>query len=371
MKESITSKQMITVITIIRLSTALSIMPTTDIRPFNQDVWIMVLVSIIYTYVAMIPLLFLANNFRDASMIGYFEIIYGKGIGKILGFFYGLYFLSNSLNASTVQSELITTSILTDTSENLIVIAMMVTCIYCVSKGTMVGIKANEILAPISISIIILLIAFGINNFRYNLLLPILSDSTILDINLGAMELTTFFSEVFFLTMLVPYLENKDDINKIFIKSAIYSLGLLAIIVIICYITFGVEYIQHSNFPFLLYARSIDIFTVVERIDSVAVVAWLIASILRVSSFLAISVNAFRELFNKDENEKIIFGILSSILTVLTLYVVNIRSFIISRGDILSLKNILFITFVIIIPSITCIVYFIRRKSIESKTPIN
>ena len=367
MKESITSRQMIALITLTRLSTALSIMPTNNIRPFNQDIWIMVLVSIIYTYLFMVPLLYLTNKFRDVSMIAYLDIIHGKVIGKILAFLYGMYFLFTSIHAATIQSELVTTSILPDTSENLIVFAMTVTCVYCVSRGFIAGIRGVEILSPIAITIVLILMTFGINNFRYDLLLPILSDSTVLDINLGAMELTTFYQETFFITTLVPYLENKDDINKIFLKSAIYSLGLLAIIVVIAYITFGVEYIQHSNFPFLLYARSIDIFEVVERIDSVAVVAWIIASSIRISAFLDISVNTIREIFNKDEKEKKILLFLSSILILVTLYVVNTRSVIVAADDILILIRILFIIFVMVIPSITCIVYFIRRKSIESK----
>lgn len=371
MKEMITSRQMIALMTLTRLSIALSRMPTTNIRPFNQDVWIMVLVSIIYTYLAMIPLLYLAKKFRDVRMIGYLDIIHGKAIGKILAFLYGLYFLFTSILAATIQSELITTSILADTSENLIVIAMIATSVYCVSRGVMTGIRAIEVLSPIAITIVLILMVFGVNNFKYDLLLPILSDSTILDINLGAMELTAYYQEIFFLTMLVPYLENKSDINKIFVKSAIYSLGLLAVIVIICYITFGVEYIQHSNFPFLLYARSIDLMEVVERIDSVAVVAWIIASSIRISAYLAISVITIREIFNKDETDKKILVILSSILFLVTLYVVNTRSVIIAVEDILRLTCALSFIFTIVVPSITCVVYFIRRKSIESNTPNN
>lgn len=365
MRESVTSRQAIALITITRLSTAISTMPAVNIRPHNQDVWIMVLLSILYTYIMMIPLLYLANKFKDSCMIGYLDVVYGKGLGKILGFFYALYFLGNAINDSTVQSELIVTSILVDTPESLILVAMMLTCIYCVSRGVVTVLRATEIMAPIALAIIIGLLFLGVNNFKYYLLLPILSESKILDINLGAMELSTIFSEIFLLAMLIPYLENKKDINKIFIKSSIYSLGLLSIIIVICQITLGVEYTRYSNFPFLLYVRSIDIFEVVERIDSVAVMAWLITSICRISAFLLITVKAFRKLFNKEKNEKVILPIVGLILSITTLYIINNRSVIITREDIDTIRSVLFIVFVIAIPSITCIVYFIRRKSIE------
>lgn len=371
MRTSITSRQTTALMTISRLALAISIMPTINIRPNNQDTWIVVLLSIIYTHIMMAPLLFLANKFKDLTMIGYLEIIHGKTIGKLVGFLYGLYFLANSFNASTIQSELITTSILPDTPEKLIVIGMMITCIYAVSRGLVTGYRVSEVLAPISIFITIILILIGINNFRYYLILPILADSTLLDINLGAMELSTFFSEIFFLTMIIPYLEKKEDINKIFTKSTIYSLGLLSIIVVISQITLGVEYMKHSNFPFLLYVRSIDIFEIIERIDSLAILAWLLTSLTRVSGYLLISVAAFREVFNKDNKEKIILAISGLILSVITLWVTNTRSVIIHRSDLNFIRVILFIIFVIVIPIVTCLVYFIRRKSIEEKNSYN
>ena len=370
MKASITSRQTVALMTISRLALAISIMPTINIRPYNQDIWIIVLLSIIYTHIMMAPLLFLANKFKDSTMIGYLEVIHGKTIGKIVGFLYGLYFLANAFNSSTVQSELITTSILTDTSESLIVIAMMATCIYAVSRGCETVLRASEVLAPIALSLIVLLMLFGINNFQYYLLLPIFADSTFLDINLGAIELSTYYSEIFILTMLIPYLEDKEDINKIFTKSAIYSLGLLSIIVIVCQISLGVEHMKHSNFPFLIYVRSIDIFEIVERIDSIAVMGWLITSFVRVGAFLLFSVEAFREILNKDNKEKIILPILGLILTIMTLWIINTRSVVIYRSDLNMIRTISFIIFVIVIPLITCILYFIRRKSIESKNNI-
>ncbi len=365
MKESITSRQTIALMTISRLALAISIMPTINIRPHNQDTWVVVLISIVYTHVIMTPLLFLANKFKDLTMIGYLEVIHGKIIGKVVGLLYGLYFLANAFNASTIQSELITTSILSDTSEALVVIAMMVTCIYAVSRGYETGLRASEVLAPISLLIITILVLLGVNNFKYYLILPVLADSTFLDINLGAMELSTYYSEIFILTMLIPYLEQKEDITKILSKSTIYSMGLLSIIVIVAQISLGVEYIKHSNFPFLAYVRSIDIFNIVERIESLAVMGWLITSLSRVSAFLMISVAAFREVFNKDNKEKIILPITGLILTIITLWVINTRSVIIYRGDLNLIRIVTFTIFVIVIPLVTCIVYFIRRKSIE------
>jgi len=263
------------------------------------------------------------------------------------------------------KSELVSTSILFDTPEYLIVIGMMITCIYSVSRGVEASLRSVEVLAPVALGIIVILLLFGINNFKYYLLLPILSDSSLIDVNLGALELSSFYSEMFYLTMLIPYLDDKDDINKIYIKSIVYPLGLLAIIVIICQISLGVDHMEHSNFPFLLYVRSIDLFELVERIDSIAVVAWIMTSLIRVSAFLLISVLAFREILEKDERDKIILPILGLILAIMTFWTISSRSVIIYRGDYNLIRVTLFVGLTIVVPILTCIVYFFRRKSLE------
>ena len=128
---------------------------------------------------------------------------------------------------------------------------------------------------------------------------------------------------------------------------------------------------RYSNFPFMHYARSINIFEVFERIDLVAVIAWLITSIFRLCILLLLSITAFRVLFNKDNNEKVILMIIGISTSVLSFYILNMTSVMIFREYIDKFLNLLLIIFGILIPSITCIVYFIRRETIESKNPFN
>ncbi|MDR7871081.1 MAG: endospore germination permease [Tissierellaceae bacterium] len=368
MVEKVTSRQLIALMTLTRVATVISVMPTINIRPYNQDVWIIVLLSILYIHIFMIPLLFLANKFKDMCIIDYLEKIYGIGIGKVIGVLYGLFFIIQVIDGATIQTELVATSILPDTSQGVIVFGMMLTAVYCVSRGVYTALRTAEILTPITFFIIGFLIVLGVSNFEYNLLLPILADSTLTDINLGAMELSLYFVEIFTLTMLIPYLENKEDINKIFTKSTIYSLVIIAIIIVVCQLTLGVDYMRHCNFPFLHFARSINVFDVFERIDLIAVISWLITSISRLCTALLLSVLAFRAIFNKDNKEKIILIIIGIIASIATFYILNIMSVIILKKYIDWILNILFVIFGIILPSITCIVYFIRRKSIENKS---
>lgn len=367
LEEKVTPRQIICLLTIVRMSTAISTMPTTELPPYNQDVWIMVLLSIVYTFVMMIPLVFLANKFKEYSIIGYIQLIYGKSIGKIIGFSYGLYFILNSINGTTIQSELVATTILDDASNIVVAIFMMITCIYYVSRGIIAFARTAEAFAPLIFIIGATLLLLGFSNVDFSVLKPILVDSPLNDISMGAYRLSFYYVEIMILAMIVPELENKKDINKIFVKSVIVSMVLLAIVVVMCQGTMGVEYTRHLNFPFLLYVRAINQFQIFERIDSIFIIVWLIASITRISAFLYLSVRAFRELFNKKEDEKLILIVIGLLVGIATLAISGNRSVIGIRKHLDLYYSLLSFTFILALPLLTCIIYFFRKKSLERK----
>lgn len=361
----ITTRQMILYIVATRISIAVSVMSAINLPPYNHDIWIMTFFSTIYTIIVMIPLLYLGNRFTEYSTIGYMELIFGKTIGKILGILYALYFIMLSINVITIQSELIATSFLVDTSNIVIIGVMVITSIYLVTRGIINILIASELLVPIALFIIVSLLVVGFFRVDYSILLPILKYSSFKDINLGAIQLTFYYTDIFLLSMIVPELENKKDINKIFSITLISSMLLLAMSIVVVFGTLGVEQARHSNAPFLLYTRSLKDINFLERVDPVFVIAWLITNFMRLVGFLYLATRVIRELFKKDEKDKIVVFIVGGISALVSMIILNERSVIGVRKQFDLFYGILFVIFVIVIPVFTCIVYFFRRKSLN------
>ena len=209
MDEHVTTGQGIMLISVTRLALAVSTMPATDLPPYNQDLWFMILISIIYTIIMFLPLLFLANRFKQFNLAGYLRIIYGEKIGAIFVVLYGLYFLSSSVNGLTVLVEVTTSTILLhESSMNFVFFAILI-IFFIISKGIVSISRGFQLLAPIALAIIILLIALGIPNVDFTFMKPILKDSSFLDINEGAILLSQYFSDIFLLLMIVPDLKEK------------------------------------------------------------------------------------------------------------------------------------------------------------------
>lgn len=370
--EKVTSRQIILLLIISRLSISISTMPTINVPPYNQDIWIVVILSFFYGVVIMLPLLFLANKLKEFNLMGYLKKLYGNIFGGFIGLFYGLYFMLNAVNGITNQMELVGSTILSRFPNIWIIFLLAITTIYTVSRGLIVRARGVELLGPISIIIILLLVLLGLKNVDFNILLPILSDSSLIDLNKGALQLSFFYVDIFLLVMIVPDLENKKDINKIFLLSLLSSTLILALVVVVTQGVLGLEQIRHSNFPFFLYTRNIDIATIFERIDAIFVMGWLLTSIARINGFIYLSVRTLRELLGKDLKEKYLVIIVGLAVSFISLYILNRTSVNVNRTSFNYIYNIIFFIFAIGIPLITCIVYFFRRKNLSlEKQPHN
>lgn len=368
--EKITTRQIIGFIFISRLSFTLSSMPIFGYPPYNQDLWITVIFATVYVLIYSIPLLYLANKFKEFSLIGYIKRIYGKTVGKVLGILYGFYFIVNTINSLTLQTELVITSVLPDASNTIISAFMLMTCIYIVSRGVISIHRGADLFTPIIIIVFLILVLLGINNVDFKVLLPILKDSSLVDINKGAMVYSLLFTDIFLLVMIVPELENKKNISKVYVIFTIVSTLFLIVALVVTQGSLGIELSRHSVFPFYKYTRLIDVLEIFERIDAVFVFMWILASIARISGFTYISTRAFREVFDKKEDEKAILYIVGVIIFIISIAIIQRRPVIGIREEIDIYLNVLSIIFSIAIPIITCIIYFFRRKSIKEEKSI-
>lgn len=86
---------------------------------------------------------------------------------------------------------------------------------------------------------------------------------------------------------------------------------------------------------------------------------------MRLVGFLYLATRVIRELFKKDEKDKIVVFIVGGISALVSMLILNGRSVIGIRKYFDQFYGVLFVIFVIIIPVLTCIVYSFRRKSLN------
>lgn len=370
MNERISSRQMILLITMCRTTSILTTMPAIYIQPSNQDIWIIIIISSFYTILFSSPLLFLANRFNYLTVIGYIEKIFGKVLGKIIGILYGMFFTALTVLFFYITVQMIRTSLLTSIKPLTTIFILMSCCTYFVSKGIGVIAKSSELFVPLILGVIILFILLGYNKVDFTILLPIYKDSTFIDINYGSMLLSYIFVDMHVLAMIVPYIEDKKDINKTFIKIIFYSAILAFMIAIVTQTSLGVEQAKHSNFPFLAFIRLINISDVFERIESIYIFMWITAMIIKITVYLYITSQAFAEVLKRKENNICLYTV-SIIVALTTYYIAEFKPLLIEIGSTKPPQYIVYIVFKTGIPLIAVIVYFFRRKSLNKQEKLS
>jgi spore germination protein KB len=259
---------------------------------------------------------------------------------------------------------------MTEISPVIIIIVFIIICIYIISRGLEVIARFIELSGPIIIVSLITFTVLGSNNIDLTILLPIYKDSTFLSINRGAIEFSLLTTDMYILVMNAPQLENKKDFKKIIIKSTVYSLLIILMMVIVTQTSLGIEQAKHSNYPFLAYVRMVRTYSIFERIESAFLVTWTVTIMSKIVAYIYISSYAFKEIFKRKNANLFIYPI-AIISAAITYYLAEINPM---TGDIHYLSSvdlIYYSIFKIGIPTIAIIIYFFRRKSFEKQEKLS
>lgn len=363
MEKKVNSYQVILLLIVFRVIIAFSYLPSVNIIPANQDVWLVVLMSIPYTLIICTPLLFLSNKFNKYTIIEYMERIFGNMIGKILGGYYSLIFIIFTALFLSILIEMLDSTMFPETPTWVTALIGIVTCTYIAHKGLVNICKSGEVLIPFILGVILLLSILGCKRFDFKVFLPILKDSTFKEINRGTIDIALRFSDILVLTMITPHLEEKDTINSIFYKALIYSTLIIVSILVVTQATLGIEQSKHANFPFFTYTRIIDLYNFIQRIESIFVVAWIMGSIGKIAGYLYFSSVTVSQVLKKNDNKPYILPI--AVIVFIVSVILKDRWPII--GVMQPLQKIILILSLIsvfIIPTIALIIYLFKRKRI-------
>lgn len=363
-KDKIYTHQAIFLITIYRCIIPLTYAPLIKSQYANQDIWIMILLSIPYTILISFPLLYLTNKFKGMNLLEYTEKIMGKIIGRILSIVYGIFFLLCLIFFTCIFIEILNSALYPNTPPWVNMSILIVTILYIVSKGPMNIARLSEMLSPLLLFTFLMLLVLGFENYDFDFLFPILKDSTFKQLNLGAMFNSVLYIDILFLVMIASNLEEKKDLNKIFIHSLLYTTIVSLLTSVAIQATLGITYTKYVNFPFYNFARLIRIGDTM-GFDLLYIFIWIIGVILRISGYFYISTIALRKIFNV--GNQIIYILVTIVMTV-ALYIQSKRTIVTEKAVPLVFIVGVTVTSVIAIPLILLITYFFRRKKLKNNS---
>lgn len=341
-------------------------LPILSTYPKNHDVWVVFLVSIIFILILNAPLLYITNKFRGLTISQVFDAISGKIIGKIAALFYILLFFMCGISCMMLALQFLNTSLMVKTPLWALLIITLIPVTYASMKGAGVIARIAVIIVPVILITIIFFGIMGIEFMEISSIMPILSDTFFLDIIKGSFLTALRFSEISIIFVFSYFLKNSVSINKIYFKSLLVFGIFFMLILFPVLLTFGYEMASISFNPYFLYTRQVQVFNIIEKVQSINTLAWFPGILLKLAIYNFMAAFTLGQIFKKVKVPT--FSLCISILTFIICIIPNIDNtmfFDFVLSDRFFPYAILFV--VTVIPLLLTIVYGINKKRTDQK----
>ncbi|WNS41164.1 endospore germination permease [Paenibacillus sp. MMS20-IR301] len=217
-------------------------------------------------------------------------------VAVILGLFMLQFYLDTTATILREFVNFIKDNVLIDTPVTVLVVLILLITIYMVRQGL-------ESIARVNTLVILLyfvflpLYLFGLfSDLNVHYLLPMF-DHTLAEITLASLTPATWMSEVAVLLFLAPYLQYPQRARIIGWAGLIFVSVLMMFSLIIALMVFGPDFIKLSAYPGFSTVSIIRIGRFIEKLDSLFIAYWVLSIYLKVSIFLFVTVECFKQTF--------------------------------------------------------------------------
>ncbi len=339
-------------------------MPILNTPNANQDVWIVLLLAFVYILVINAPLLFLMNKFKGLTVNQIVDAIIGKILGKAAAFVFILFFMYCFIACSLITTHFMNSYLFSATPRWALMLFMVVPVCYASYKGAGTIGRLATFIVPFVMLTIIFFLLFSINDMDLSVFKPILTDSSFLDLNIGAFLTASRFSEILIFFVFSYYLGKQASINKTYGVALVFFGAFFVMILVPTVAVLGVDFAKISWNPYYVYTRQVSAFTFLERLQAFNTLAWFPATVLKLSIYIFMAARVLSLIFKAKSHKKFVIPI------VAIGYIACMVPFMSNSGTIKLLSSDRVFPWVIlpvifVLPCLLVAVYLMRRKKLK------
>jgi spore germination protein KB len=287
----------------------------------KQDSWLAVLIGMAGGFCLFLIYYGLYSYYPDISLTEYVQKILGSVLGRILAFFYVLYFMYLAARVIRDFGEMLITFAYWETPLFVLNFLLVLVIVYTVRKGIEVLARTGELLFPlfafISISGLILIILSGL--IEVGNLKPVLEEGSLPVMKTAFTQILYVpFGEVIVFAMILPYLNRPEKAKTIGLVALGVSGLAVALIRALNVSVLGVNLTSRSQFPFLSTVQTIEFAGFLERLDVFFILIVIITVFFKVSVYFYAAVAGTANLFVVKESSRLVYpmGIVVLLLSI-------------------------------------------------------
>ncbi|NHM28387.1 GerAB/ArcD/ProY family transporter [Desulfofundulus sp. TPOSR] len=297
-------------------ATALVFLPGFTASIVERDAWVTPVLATLPGFYVILVITALGRRFPDRTIVQYIEKLLGPWLGKIIAFFYVLFFLH--VNGVIVREfgELVAAAIMPQTPQVVFSALMVAVCSYGVYHGLEVVARVMELIYPLMLILFGLILILVSGHMQPANLFPMLQHDfkTIIRASLNPIA---WRGEVFLLGMFFPYLARPDLARRNGII-AVAAIGLiLTINALACTAVFDVS-TGRFNFATFELVRLAGFGTFLTRLDAIWIIIWIVGIFGKIALFHYAAIMGTVQLLRLKDHRTVIVP-LSILLIALSL----------------------------------------------------
>ncbi|MNI28594.1 Spore germination protein YndE [compost metagenome] len=265
------------------------------------DTWIVDIITLLF---AALLFLIYTRFIGAGNNRGYYALLeraWGRYLGKVLILGYVIYFIYIASRNVRDMIELVMTSLLRYTPEQLLVILFIILVAYASAANLAVLGRLSVLIAGL---VVIFFLTLGIllifsHSLEMERLLPMFTEN-IYQMTGTVLKNTLWFpyGELIVFLVFIPGLGSQRNFRTVGLTALVSAGCILTLSDILQTTALGMENIKFSSFPLLDAARMINIFNFITRMDALVALIIIFGVLLKCSVFLVAAVRGTVYIFN-------------------------------------------------------------------------
>lgn len=299
------------------LSTIMFGLPRILIEQSKQDVWQVMLITLVLDALLAIIYFILGMRYPQQTMIQYSETILGPWLGKITGLLYVLFFGYMTLIILKTVSEFVDTVLLTETPELAINFILLLVSLYAVNAGLEVIARLSEVIAPLMLIPLMIILTFSLNRVELGNLRPVFQHN-VWELLKSSLQPISWYGICITMGIFMAYHNNPKESLKAKLI-AISGVTVLTIMTLMSLITiFGTSYSNQQIYPVFRLAQIIKVGDFFERIETLVIIFQIAGAFVGLVILYYSSVLGLAQIFKIQRYQTLTpyFGVIMLILSV-------------------------------------------------------
>ncbi|MDF9408403.1 MAG: Spore germination protein YndE [Pelotomaculum sp. PtaB.Bin013] len=281
----ISSKQAIFLMVSMVLPTAFLFMASVTARLAKQDGWISLLLATLAVLLIARLVVNLSLRFPGKTIFQFPEVILGRWPGKVIALLY-IWWLIN-LNSEILRQfgSFMVAAFMPETPIIVFELLIMVIAAYAVRNGLEVFTRANEVLLPVILGMVLVVNILLIPELDLKRLLPVYIDNGVVPVIKGSVMPAVWLGEIAVMAVLIPCLNKAKEAYRVAAAATIITGGILIFSYVNSMALYGPEAVAGWIFPSLNKVRMVHIATFLERLEAIIMFVWVAGGLVKICIF--------------------------------------------------------------------------------------